>query len=110
MSDRIQTYAEFWPYYLNEHRVPSCRALHFVGTSGHFAMVAAAIALQNPWFVLASAVFAYGFAWFGHFTIEKNRPATFKYPFWSLISDYRMWAHMVVGRLWKGTDPAAQVA
>ena len=109
MSARIPTYAEFWPYYLTEHSVPSCRALHFVGTTGHFAMVILAVVLMNPWLILASAVFAYGFAWFGHFVIEKNRPATFKYPLWSLISDYRMWFHMVTGKLWTGRDPAAQI-
>jgi hypothetical protein len=109
MSERIQTYAEFFPFYLGEHSNPTCRALHFVGTTGHFAMVIAAAVTMNPWLILASAVFAYGFAWFGHFFIEKNRPATFKYPFWSLISDYRMWGYMVTGRLWSGTNPAQQV-
>ena len=107
---RIPTYAEFWPYYLNEHSVPSCRVLHFIGTSGHFAMVAVAVATMNPWWLLASAFFAYGFAWFGHFVIEKNRPATFTHPLWSLVSDYQMWGHMLMGKLWSGTNPAEQVA
>jgi hypothetical protein len=83
--------------------------LHFVGTTGHFALVAVAVATMNPWWLLASAVSGYGFAWPAHFFVEKNKPATFKYPLWSLISDYRMWFHMVTGKLWSGENPAQQV-
>src|SRR5262249_45965976 len=106
---RIQTYAEFWPFYLQEHTVPACRALHFIATTSHYASGVRALVLMKPWLLLASAVFAYGLPWSGHFVIEKNRPATFKRPFWALISDYRMWGHMVMGRLWSGTNPAEQV-
>lgn len=109
MSDRIRTYGEFWPFYLGEHSNPACRALHFVGTTGHFALIGLAVATRNPWWVLASAFSGYGFAWPAHFLVEKNKPATFKYPLWSLWSDYRMWLHMVTGKLWSGTNPAAQV-
>jgi hypothetical protein len=106
---RIQTYAEFWPFYLQEHSKPVCRVLHFIGTTGHFALMGVAIATLNPWFILLSAISGYGFAWPAHFLVEKNKPATFKHPFWSLISDYRMWFHMVTGKLWTGTNPAEQV-
>jgi hypothetical protein len=109
MSERIQTYAAFWPFYLGEHSDPRCRALHFIGTTGHLALVGVALVTLNPLWLLASAISGYGFAWPAHFLIEKNRPATFKYPLWSLLSDYRMWLHMVTGKLWTGRDPAAQV-
>ncbi len=64
-------------------------------------------AIAHPW-VLLGVVWAYGFAWVGHFKIEHNRPATFVYPLWSLIGDFRMWGMMAGGRLWKG-DPLAEL-
>lgn len=106
---RIETYAEFWPFYLGEHSNPRCRALHFMGTTGHFLLVGVAMATLNPWWLPLSALSGYGFAWPAHFLVEKNRPATFTYPLWSLLSDYRMWLHMAGGKLWSGTDPAAQL-
>jgi hypothetical protein len=95
---RYQSFAEFWPYYVREHSVPACRALHFVGSTLVIGVVFAAI-FYNPWLWLAAPVVGYGFAWTGHFLIEKNRPATFKYPLWSLIADWKMWALMLVGRM-----------
>jgi len=100
MSERIQTFREFWPYYLGEHAVPSCRALHFVGTTAAFGCVISAIVAMNPWFILGGLLCGYGPAWIAHFFIEKNRPATFKYPLWSMIADFRMWGNMVLGRFW----------
>lgn len=107
-SDRIQTYAEFWPYYLSEHRVPLCRQLHFVGTTLVIGFLVYAIVTMNPWLLIGCPLAGYGFAWVGHFIIEKNRPATFKYPLWSLGSDFRMFGLMLMGKLWRGTDPAEQ--
>jgi hypothetical protein len=145
--DRIRTMNEFWPYYLSEHRLPVDRALHFVGTSWFFVVLAGCFVASPVWFPVAFAlgsaitwygatrmeperpaflpmavmlllgtvacpyfltgvVGAYLFAWFGHFVVEKNRPATFKYPVWSFLSDFRMWGHLATGRLWTG-DPTA---
>jgi len=89
----IQTYEDFWPYYVSEHRDPICRRLHFVGTSLVMAMA------LNPLLWPALPVAGYGFAWVGHFFFEKNRPATFDYPLWSLRADFRMWKRIAAGQM-----------
>lgn len=96
---RFQTYQEFWPYYLWEHSSATNRAMHFAGTTLAMGTVAYALATQTWWALPLALLAGYGPAWIGHFGIEKNRPATFKYPLWSLVSDFRMWALMLTGRL-----------
>ena len=97
MTERISTYAEFWPYYLREHSLPVTRWLHFLGTSCAVSLAATSALTGNVTLVPAALVSGYGFAWVSHFTLEKNRPATFKYPLWSLFSDFRMAGLMLVG-------------
>ncbi|SEM41744.1 hypothetical protein SAMN05444354_116116 [Stigmatella aurantiaca] len=99
MSERIATYAEFWPFYLREHSKPVTRWLHFVGTSLGLGIATVAVRSGRGALIPAALVCAYGLAWVGHFGIEKNRPATFKYPLWSFISDFRMLGLMAVGQL-----------
>jgi hypothetical protein len=99
MTVRYRTFREFYPFYLSEHRDPVCRRLHFVGSALVLVMIAAAIMTRNPWWLAAAPVAGYGFAWVGHFFFEKNRPATFTYPFYSLIGDWVMFAQMLRGKL-----------
>lgn len=99
MSERIRTYSEFWPYYLREHSKPATRWLHLVGTSLGIGIAITAGVLGKAVLVPAALVASYGLAWVGHFGIEKNRPATFQYPLWSFISDFRMLGLMVTGQL-----------
>lgn len=98
MSNRFHRYADFWPYYLREHAKPETRRLHYIGTVLTFAALAAAFA-WSAWWALAIPLAGYGFAWAAHFGVEKNRPATFTYPLWSLVSDYRMFFLWLTGRL-----------
>ena len=96
-----KTYAEFWPYYLQEHSKPATRMWHYIGTLIALGVLVYAIATQNWWFLLAAVVSGYFFAWVSHATIEKNRPATFTYPLWSLFSDFRMLFCFLTGQMGK---------
>ena len=95
----FQSFEEFWPFYVSQHAHPVCRALHVVGTTGVYALVVLAIALRNPWLLLLCPVVGYGMAWIGHFGFEKNKPAAFKSPWWSLRGDFRMHALVLTGKL-----------
>lgn len=98
MVERYRTFAEFYPFYLIEHvNVVSWR-LHVIGTTLVLASLIAAAALMDWRFLVAALVMGYGFAWVGHFFFEKNRPATFKYPGFSLMGDFRLWFEVVTGQ------------
>jgi hypothetical protein len=101
MSDdtRFRSFREFYPYYLAEHANVQCRRLHFVGSWGVLAVLAAALVTGNPWWLVAMPLIGYGFAWVGHFVFEKNKPATFRYPLYSLIGDWVMFADILRGRV-----------
>jgi hypothetical protein len=99
MVHRMQTFAEFWPFYLREHSRPMTRNLHFAGTTLSLILLVSALALRSGWLVLAALVCGYAFAWVGHFFVEHNKPATFKYPLWSFAADWKMWALALRGRL-----------
>jgi hypothetical protein len=99
MPERYRTFRDFYPFYLSEHRHPVCRRLHFAGSALVLAAIAAAIVTRNAWWLVAAPVVGYGFAWAGHFFFEKNRPATFTYPFYSLVGDWVMFRDIVRGRL-----------
>ena len=99
MERRISSFEEFWPYYVVQHAHPSNRALHFVGTSLVLAIVAAAVTLGTPLWLVLVPLAGYGPGWIGHIFVEKNRPAGLKYPLWSLRGDFRMYRLMWMARM-----------
>ena len=95
----IATYTEFWDFYVREHSKPLTRALHFAGTALGLLLLVWFV-WHRMWVRIPLCfVCGYAFAWFAHFVVEKNKPATFTYPLWSFISDYKMMWYMLTGRM-----------
>jgi hypothetical protein len=99
MDTQFRNYNEFFLFYLQQHSSRANRALHAAGTALGLAVVIAAIALRHPWYALLWVPIGYGFAWVGHLFVEHNKPATWGHPWWSLVSDFRMFGLIVSGRL-----------
>lgn len=96
---QFNSFAEFYPYYLSEHANSTCRRLHFIGTTLVIFILAMTIA-KGAWLLLLALPLAgYSFAWIGHFFFEKNRPATFQHPLYSLLGDFVMYRDMILGRV-----------
>ena len=100
MNDKTayRSFSDFYPFYLGEHVNRTCRRLHFTGTSIALALLVTAVVTQRWWLIAAALVQGYAFAWVGHFFFEHNRPATFKYPLFSLMGDWRLWWDILNGR------------
>jgi len=98
-ENAFRTFRDFYPFYLGEHSNRTCRRLHFAGTSIAAALLIAAVVTQWWWFIALALVQGYAFAWVGHFYFEHNKPATFKYPLFSLMGDWRLWWDILLGRV-----------
>lgn len=98
-QERYTRFADFYPYYLQEHSNDTCRRLHYVGSLLVLTLIAYALFTQQWLWLLAVPLVGYGFAWVGHFVFEKNRPATFKYPLYSLMGDWVMLKDALTGRI-----------
>lgn len=96
---RFATFAAFYPFYLSEHANRTSRRLHFAGTSLGLAFVLHALSTLDFRWLLAALVCGYAFAWVGHYFFEKNRPATFTYPFYSFLGDWVMWKDILTGKI-----------
>ncbi|MDO6678376.1 DUF962 domain-containing protein [Shewanella sp. 4_MG-2023] len=96
MADKqYQDFESFYPFYLSQHQNTICRRLHYVGSGLIVLLLLATLVSQQWWQLLFIPVIGYGFAWIGHFVFEKNKPATFEYPLYSLLGDWVMFAQML---------------
>lgn len=93
------SFSDFYPDYLRAHQNRTCRRLHFLGTTLVILILAGVLASAAWAWLLAVPVAGYGPAWAGHFYFERNRPATFRHPLYSLIGDFRMYAETWSGRI-----------
>lgn len=109
MTKDFKSLKEFYPFYLTEHSNFICRTLHFIGTTIVLMLFVASFVSQTWWLLALIPVAGYGFAWFGHFVFEKNRPATFKHPFYSFASDFMMYWDIVTFQLPKKLSAAQKL-
>jgi len=98
-NDRYNSFADFYPFYLSEHRTAACRRLHFVGTGAVVGLLVSAVVFTKWWLLALVPLAGYGFAWVGHFAFEHNKPATFAHPWYSLLADFVMFRDILVGRI-----------
>ncbi|CAN5172912.1 DUF962 domain-containing protein [soil metagenome] len=98
-EQKFQSFAEFYPFYLSQHANRTCRMLHFVGSTLALLCLGALALTANPWWLPAALLAGYGFAWLGHFAFEKNRPASFRQPLYSLMGDWTMYWQMWTGQV-----------
>ena len=103
-NQRYNSFSEFWPFYVTEHSKPTTRLLHLIGTLASLGCIIWFLAWGRWWLFPLGLIPGYGAAWISHFFIEKNRPATFEYPLWSFIADYKMIAMMLVGKMDKEVE------
>ena len=99
LEKQYKTFRDFYPYYLSQHTNPTCRVLHFIGSSIVLAALVVALITSNAWWLAAMPLAGYGFAWAGHFFFEKNRPATFTYPLYSFAGDWVMYCQLLMGKI-----------
>ena len=93
------SFAEFYPFYLSQHDNRNCRRLHFAGTAGVIVLLGSALALLNPWLIALAPLVGYSCSWIGHFGFERNKPAAFRHPLWSLRGDFVMFWQILTGRI-----------
>jgi hypothetical protein len=106
--NRISSFDDFWLFYVREHSHPLNRQLHFVGSGLGLLCLIAACYTGKLLFIPLGLALGYGFAWFGHFFVEKNKPASFSYPLWSFRADWRMWSLMLAGRMNREVERASR--
>lgn len=106
---QFNSFKEFYPYYLAEHSDPRCRATHYIGSTLVLVILAFALLTQQWVYLWLVPLVGYGFAWLGHFLFEHNKPATFKYPAYSLLGDWVMYRDFwlqILGIRPRGSDKA----
>ena len=98
VMEKYKKFKDFYPYYIEEHSKPKTKLLHFIGTSISLFFLVQLVITFDPIYLIYALLSGYGFAWVAHFFIEKNKPATFTYPFYSFIGDHKMFVEILMGK------------
>lgn len=98
-TKRFTSFREFYPYYLSEHQNVTCRRLHFIGSTLVLTLLILSLLTGQLMLLWLLPIAGYGFAWLGHFKFEHNKPATFRYPLYSLMGDWVMYKDILLGRI-----------
>ena len=98
-TKRFTSFREFYPYYLSEHQNATCRRLHFIGSTLVLTLLILSLLTGQLMLLWLLPIAGYGFAWLGHFKFEHNKPATFRYPLYSLMGDWVMYKDILLGRI-----------
>ena len=98
MNKEFKDFEEFYPYYIDEHKNKYNKLLHFIGTTIFIIFIIIFLASLDPKYVFYGFLSGYAWAWVGHFLIEKNKPATFYFPLYSLRGDWRMYKEIIQGK------------
>lgn len=106
---KYKSFSEFYPYYLTEHALAANRTLHFIGTALVIGLLCAFFYTLDWKYFILTPLAGYGFAWVGHFFLERNKPATFTYPLWSLGSDFVMFYHIITGQIHRRLEEAHKI-
>lgn len=96
---KYASFADFYPFYLSEHAKRATRRLHFIGSSLSLVCLVLLVLTGELWWFAAGLLCGYGFAWFAHFAVEKNRPATFRQPVYSFMGDWKMFWQILTGKI-----------
>lgn len=89
---------EFWAFYVSQHSKASTRRWHFVGTLVGMLFLLCSLVF-SWWFLVLVPFCGYGFAWYSHFFVEGNVPASFGHPLWSFFCDFKMFALILTGNM-----------
>lgn len=92
-------YRDFWVVYLDAHRKPATRGMHYLATATGIGGTALAIWLEFLWFMAGGIALGVVMAVSSHHLIEHNRPLIRVNPFYGALSDLRMCWLAVTGRL-----------
>ena len=98
-SKKFNSFKEFYPFYLSEHKKTETKLFHIIGTSLVILLFCFTILLEEWTYLYFAPLAGYGFAWFSHYYYEKNKPATFKYPIYSFIGDWVMFKEILTGKI-----------
>ena len=99
MDKRYSRFDDFWDHYLREHAAPQTRQMHFMATTASLSIAASGLLVGRYILLLLAVIVGYGIAWLSHFVVERNKPLTWEYPWFSLLAEFKLFFLMAAGRI-----------